>query len=188
MRNKVIYRIARISVFTAIALIMHYLEGMLPPLLVFAPGAKMGLSNVVTLAAIILLGYFDAFAVLIIRCLLASLFGNPFGLVYSLGGGITAYAVMALLYKFIFPHVSIIGISLAGAVVHNIIQTLIAATIVQQISLIVILPMMLVASVIAGLFVGLVVYFLVRYLPLNLFQNNTPPPSKTDLDKIFTEK
>jgi heptaprenyl diphosphate synthase len=188
MRNKVLLRIARISLFTAIALIMHYLEGMLPPLLAFAPGSKMGLSNVVTLAAIIFLGYFDAFAVLIIRCFLASLFGNVFGLVYSLGGGICAFTIMSLLYRFASPKVSLMGISVAGAIVHNIIQTLIAATIVQQINLILILPLMLVASVIAGVFVGIVVYFLVKYLPLNLFWDNKTTPSEEQIKKIFEEK
>ena len=188
MRNKVLLRIARISMFTAVALIMHYLENLLPPLLAFAPGSKMGLSNVVTLAAIILLGYFDAFVILIIRCFLASLFGNVFGLVYSLGGGICAFIVMSLLYRFTSPKVSLIGISVAGAVVHNIIQTIIAASIVQQINIILILPLMLVASIIAGVFVGLVVYFLVKNLPLNLFTDNAVPSSEADIDKIFKEK
>lgn len=187
MRNKVLLRIAKISLFTAIALIMHYLESMLPPLLAFAPGSKMGLSNVVTLAAIIFLGYFDAFIVLIVRCFLGSLFGNVFGLIYSLSGGTCAFIVMSLLYRFLCPKVSLVGISVAGAVMHNIVQTIIAASIAQQINLILILPFMLVASIIAGVFVGLVVYFLVKYLPLNLFIDNNQV-SKSDIDKIFNQK
>lgn len=187
MRNKFLLKIARISVFTAVALVMHYLESMLPPLLAFAPGSKIGLSNIITLSAIIFLGYLDAFVVLIIRCFLASLFGNVFGLIYSLGGGICAFAVMSLMYRFLSPKISIIGISVSGAVVHNIIQTLIAATIVQQINIVIILPLMLIASVIAGVFVGFVVYFLVKYLPLNLFASNNPNISKEQINKIFGE-
>jgi heptaprenyl diphosphate synthase len=190
MRNKLLLRLARISVFTAAALVMHYLESLLPPLLAFAPGSKMGLSNIITLSAIIFLGYFDAFAVLVIRCVLASLFGNVFGLVYSLSGGVCAFAVMALLYRFLCPKISLIGISVSGAVIHNIVQTLIAAAIVRQINLVIILPMMLVASIIAGVFVGIVVYFLVKYLPLSLFVDNSDNSniSKDQVDNIFGEK
>mgnify|MGYP001229412677 CR=1 FL=1 len=188
MRNKFLLRLTRISVFTAVALVMHYLEGLLPPLLAFAPGSKIGLSNIITLSAIIFLGYFDAFAVLIVRCVLASVFGNVFGLIYSLGGGICAFAVMSLLYRFACPKISVIGISVLGAVAHNITQTFIAAAIVQQINLIIILPLMLIASVIAGVFVGIVVYFLVKYLPLNLFiDNNNTNLSKEQINKIFEE-
>lgn len=187
MRNKFLLRLTRISVFTAVALVMHYLESLLPPLLAFAPGSKIGLSNIITLSAIIFLGYFDAFAVLIVRCVLASVFGNVFGLIYSLGGGICAFAVMSLLYRFACPKISVIGISVLGAVAHNITQTFIAAAIVQQINLIIILPLMLIASVIAGVFVGIVVYFLVKYLPLNLFIDNNTNLSKEQINKIFEE-
>ena len=189
MRNKFLLRIARISVFSAAALVMHYLESLLPPLLAFAPGSKMGLSNIITLAAIIFLGYFDAFVVLVIRCVLASLFGNVFGLVYSLGGGVCAFIVMSLLYRFLCPKISLVAISVSGAVAHNVVQTLIAAAIVRQINLIIILPMMLAASIIAGVFVGIVVYFLVKYLPLSLFVDSSNSNlSKEQINKIFEEK
>ncbi|HEY8423610.1 MAG TPA: Gx transporter family protein [Clostridia bacterium] len=187
MRNKFLLRLARISVFTAAALVMHYLESLLPPLLAFAPGSKMGLSNIITLSAIIFLGYIDAFTILVIRCVLGSLFGNVFGLVYSLGGGVCAFIVMSLMYKFLCPKISIVGISVSGAVVHNIIQTLIAAAIVRQINLVIILPAMLIASIIAGVFVGFVVYFLVKYLPLSLFIDNSGV-TKEQINKIFEEK
>lgn len=187
MRNKTfLIRITRIGVFTAMALIMHFVESMLPPLLAFAPGAKIGLSNVVTLAAIILLGYFDAAVVLFVRCLLASLYGgNLFGLVYSLSGGLSAYIFMVVMYALVYPKISLVGISLGGAVIHNVVQTLLAAAIVRQINLVLILPLMLTASCAAGILIGLTVHYLIKYLPVNsLFKDTKQPPPK-DIDRLF---
>lgn len=191
MKNKLLYRIARIGIFTSIALVMHYLESLLPPILVFAPGAKMGLANVVTLTALILLGYVDTFVIVVVRCGLSALYSsNPFSVVYSLGGGLAAYAVMALLYKFASPKISITAISLSGAVTHNVVQTLIASAIVEQINLILMIPLMLSASLIAGLFIGLVAHYIIKCLPLSLFTKfNTANASgsSTYEDSIFND-
>lgn len=162
-------RIVRLALFTAVALIMSLVESALPPLLAFAPGAKMGLSNVVTVLAFILLGYSDAYIVLVLRCVLGSVFGgNIAALMYSLPAGLISLTVQILLYRFLFPKVSLMGISFCGAVLHNVVQITVACLIAST-NLFALLPLMLLASVIAGLFVGIVAYFVIRYLPKSVY-------------------
>ncbi len=166
MRTK---RITRIALFTAVALLLNLLESLLPPLLPYAPGAKMGLGNVVTLTALILLGYTDAYLILLLRCFLGSVYGgNLTALLYSVPAGIAALTVQLLLYHFLYRFVSIMGISFLGAVVHNAVQVAVASAMVG-VNLSLMLPFMLLASIIAGLFVGITAFFLVKYMPPKVY-------------------
>lgn len=167
MRTK---RITRIALFTAAALLLNLVESLLPPLLPYAPGAKIGLSNLVTLTALILLGYTDAYIVLLLRCLLGSIFGgNVSALLYSVPAGVCSLSVQALLYRFAWRRVSIMGISFAGAVTHNAVQVAVASLTVQT-NLILMLPFMLGASIVAGLFVGITTFLTVKYLPKSVYR------------------
>lgn len=83
-------RAATAGLLTALALALGYLEHLLPlQLLVPLPGIKLGLSNIVTLFALIALGKRYAFSILLARCLLQGmLFGSVPSLAFSLSGGI----------------------------------------------------------------------------------------------------
>lgn len=158
-------RLTRTALFAAIALIVFMVENAFPPLMAFAPGAKLGLSNAVILSALILLGYTDAFMVLLVKVLLGSVFsGNVSALLYSMPAALLSYATMAILYRFVFDKISIPSISLLSAVVFNGVQLGVAGYI-AGVNLAGILPVMLLASVIAGLIVGMTSWLLVRYLP-----------------------
>lgn len=158
-------RIAYLGLFTAAALVMHVIESSLPPLLAFAPGAKMGLSNVVSLVALFILGASDAFIALILRCLLGAVFGgNIWSLAYSLPAGIVSLTAETILIKFVFPRVSLVSVSFIGALCHNAVQ-LAVASVTVGVNLLPVLPLMLLASVVAGLFVGFAAYFCVKYIP-----------------------
>jgi heptaprenyl diphosphate synthase len=162
-------RIAYLSLLTAIALVLHVLENALPPLLSFAPGAKMGLSNVVSLIALFLLGVPDAYAILIVRCVLGAVFGgNLWSLTYALPAGIISLSVQVLLVKMVFPTLSLTAISFIGALIHNVVQ-LIIASITVKVNLLTVLPLTMLASVIAGLFVGLTAYFSLKALPSKFY-------------------
>lgn len=157
------------ALFTTAALLLHLVEALLPPILPFAPGAKMGLSNVVTLLAMILLSYTDAYLVLLLRCFLGSVFaGNVSSLLYSLPAGVISLTVQLLLYHFLYRFLSLMSISFAGATVHNAVQVAVASFTVQT-NLSLMLPFMLLASVIAGLFVGIVAFFVIKYLPKKFY-------------------
>ncbi|MDR3021816.1 MAG: Gx transporter family protein [Clostridiales bacterium] len=161
----------RISLFVAIALIMFLLESLIPPIFAFAPGAKLGLANVVSLCALILLGIIDAFLVVIIRCLLASFFtGNVVALMYSLPSSLAALTTMTILYVFVFDKISLMCISFVSALVFNFVQLCIASVVVANAHVLFMFPLMFLASAGAGIFVGLVSYYFVRHLPSSVYR------------------
>ncbi len=162
-------RITKIALFTAAALMLNLIESMLPPFMPYAPGAKIGLSNLITLVALVLLGAGDAYLILLLRCFLGSVFaGNVTSLMYSLPAGVISLAIQLLLYRFLFKIISIPCISLLGAIAHNAVQVAVASIIVK-VNLSVMLAPMLVASIIAGIAVGIAAFLIIKYLPKKLF-------------------
>ena len=157
--------IARLSLFTALALIMALVENALPPLFWFAPGAKLGLSNLISLVALFTDGIAGGYVVLIVRIMLASIFGgNFFSLVYSIPAGLISFTIQVFLAKFLMKRISVVTISIIGGVVHNLIQTLIAS-LITGVNLYSLTIYTLPAGFIAGLFVGIVAYFILKRLP-----------------------
>lgn len=162
-------RLVRISLFTAIALILSLVENMMPPLLSFAPGAKLGLSNVVSLIALVILGYSDAYIILFARVLLGAIFGgNISSIMYSLPSGLASLTLELVLYHFCIKQLSLMSISFFGASVHNIVQLSVASLVVGT-NLMATLPLMLIASIIAGLFVGICSYLTIKFLPRGVY-------------------
>ena len=105
------------AVLAALALALSYLESFFPPLLPL-PGVKLGLANIVTVYALYALGASSALAILVVRCLLGSLFaGNASALLFSLLGGLAAMLVMIALHA--LPRLSVYGVSVGGAAAHN---------------------------------------------------------------------
>ena len=157
--------LVRISLFTALALRMALVESALPPLFWFAPGTKLGLSNLLSLIALFTDGVLGGYIVLIVRILLASVFGgNFFSLVYSLPAGLLSYTVQVLLVKFLYKKIGVVSVSVVGGMLHNLIQTLIAS-IITGVNLSALLIYSLPVGFVAGLFVGVTAYFTLKHLP-----------------------
>ena len=69
--------LCRLALLTGVALVLSYLEGLLPPV-VPLPGVKLGLANLVTLFLLYRVGVAEAALVLAARILLSSLlFATP---------------------------------------------------------------------------------------------------------------
>ena len=149
-------RLVLIALLTALALALQLIERSITfPILV--PGVKLGLANVISLLAILLLGLKDAFLIVILRCLLGALFGgNPISFLFSVTGGLLSTLFMGLLWKKFFKYISIINISLVGAVCHNIGQLLIASIIVKDLRIYIYLPVLLVSGLITGYITGVI--------------------------------
>lgn len=84
----------------AYSLVLYFIESMLPGLYFIAPGAKLGLTNIITLSMLYIMGFGDAFAVIVIRILLSSIFGGGMSaFMYSISGGIMSLVAMYLMKK-----------------------------------------------------------------------------------------
>ena len=125
MKSKVAY----FGVFTTLALIFSYVETLIP-IQFGIPGVKLGLANLIIVIALYRMKLSEAYLLSIVRVLLAGfIFGNYFSIIYSLAGGLLSLTVMALLRK--KGGFSVIGVSIAGGVFHNIGQLIIASVIVE---------------------------------------------------------
>lgn len=161
-------RIATLSILTALGLIMFMIESLFPPL--FIPGAKMGLGNIFTLLTLIILSPVDAIILVILRTVLGSFFvGSMSTLIYSLSAGIVSVLISIVLVKFTFPRVSIIAISVCGAVAHNLTQNIVFCLISQTPKMFAYMPYLALLGVVAGVIVGFAVYLIVKFIPMSTF-------------------
>jgi len=163
-RNTTTFKITLCAVLTAFALITFVLEGLFPPL--FLPGARMGISNVFILLTAIILGYKYGYAVLIVKTVLGSLFaGNVSAVMYSLPSGAIALALELILLHFC-KNVSIISVSVLGAVVNATGQNLVFCLVTGATEYLAFLPYLSLISIVSGIIVGFTVYLAVKKLPI----------------------
>ncbi|SMP61516.1 Gx transporter family protein [Anoxynatronum buryatiense] len=157
--------IARMSLLTAVALVLGYFERFIP-LTATMPGIKLGLGNTVLLYAIYMMSNRHAFGLMVLKVVLSGLlFAGLGGAMYSFAGGLLSLVVMLLLKR--VQGISILGISVAGAVFHNVGQLAMAATVVQTRSLVLYFPVLLVAGVVTGIMTGLVAKYVLKGLHVN---------------------
>ena len=92
------------------------------------PGVKLGLANIITVVVIVYFGFREALTVVVVRCVLTSFFGGGGWMFFffSAAGGILSTMIMSILYKTGRNKFSLTGISIAGAITHNIGQLLVA--------------------------------------------------------------
>ena len=141
------------------SLILYILETYIPnPFIVFFPGAKLGLTNIITLVSLLIFGFKETFIIVTVRVILSSIFAGPMSyLLFSIGGAYLSLIVMFLVNK--IKGFSVIGVSIAGAIAHNMGQLLVASILVENFLMITYLPFMLATSLVTGLFVGIVSLF-----------------------------
>jgi len=146
----------------ALAFTLSFLETLIP-INIGVPGVKIGLANMVVLAALYLLDKRAAFAISMIRILISGLlFTGAFSLLYSFTGGILSFFVMLLAMK--SKRLSILGVSVLGGAVHNIGQIIVAAIVMQTPRIVYYLPVLLISGAIAGIAVGVVSKIVVERL------------------------
>ena len=155
-------RLVLLAMLTAVAMILSYVESLLPS--VGIPGVKMGLANIPVIFALFRFGWKEAAALSLVRVVLVSLlFGSVGAMLYSLAGAVLSLAVMALLRR--IDRFSTVGISVAGGVAHNAGQILMAMLILQTKQLLGYLPVLAVSGIAGGVLTGLAAALLIRRIP-----------------------
>ena len=146
-------RLARYALLTALAMALSWLESLVPLAGVVPPGVKLGLTNLVVIFALYRMSLRDAAVISLIRVVLVAFtFGNSYSFAYSLSGAALSLAVMALLKR--SGKFSLLGVSVAGGVSHNIAQVLVAMAVMETSRLAWYLPVLLVSGIAAGVCVG----------------------------------
>lgn len=155
-KNKNLTRkIALTGIMCALALALSYLETLIPAYPGFPPGAKPGLSNIVTMFMAGSAGPLYAFFITVIKGLFAGVTRGFTAMMMSLSGGILSTAAACLLFRFAKNKLGYIGISIVCAVCHNIGQLAAACIISGTASLVVGYgPLLLIFAVVTGLLTG----------------------------------
>ena len=162
-------RVAVLGVLLAAASIVFIVESLVPPLLPFAPYVKIGLANCFVLFVIIYFGFAEGVIFLVVKNAISALWSfSSFVFVFNVAGSFAAFLVMALLYRVAFPKVSLVAVSIAGAVCSNIARTCLASLLRETPSLYVQLPFVCAFSVLAGILVGVLTVLSIKHLPERL--------------------
>jgi len=159
------FRIVFIGLLVSQALALYTIESMIPVPFI-APGAKLGLANLITVIALYTLNNKkDVFLIIILRLLLSTMFGgNLSTFMYGAAGAILSYLVMTCAKALGKDKLSIIGVSAAGALFHNVGQLIVASAIVQNIAIMLYLPILSIAGVGTGIFIGITANFIVEHM------------------------
>ena len=153
-------KLTTLGLSVALALILSYVESLLPPL-VAVPGVKVGLPNVVILFLFYRYGWKEAGTVSLVRLLLtAALFTGFAAFLYGLSGAALSLLGSALLKR--TDRFSPLGISVAGGVLHNLGQIAMAALVLDSGYIFAYLPILLLSGTVAGALVGLLAAILLR--------------------------
>ena len=157
--------LARFGLLIALALILSYLESLLP-LSFGVPGIKLGLPNLVVIFALYRLSPRAAAVISVLRVLLVSvLFGSVLSLAYSAAGAVMSFLIMWGLKR--SGKFSCTGVSVAGALAHNAGQILAAALLLETSRLTWYLPVLCISGTVAGICIGLLSAVLVRRIKLS---------------------
>ena len=147
--------LVRLALLSALALALSVLEGIFTPIL--PPGAKAGISNIVTMYAALSLGLPSALAVAVIKAFFAFVTRGVIAFGMSGVGGIFSATVLYVLFRFAKNKMGTLGISIAGAAVHNAAQGLFALLIFGK-AVLAYLPVLVILSLPAGALTGAIMH------------------------------
>ena len=157
-------RVALSGLLTALMLILGYVENMIP-ITAAVPGIKLGLSNSVLLYALYMMGPVQTLILMVVKVILSGfMFGGVFAMLYSFAGGLLSVLAMMAFKR--IKGVSTIGVSVMGAVFHNVGQVLVAVWVTKAVALLTTyLPMVLLLSgVVTGILTGLIAQMVMKHL------------------------
>ena len=154
MMNRNVKKLTFLALAASVALILSYVEALLPPLFAAVPGIKAGLPNIVIIFLLYRFGLKDAATVSLVRMLLVTLlFGNPMMLLYSLAGAFLSLSLMTLCKKADF--LSPVGVSIVGGVAHNLGQILVAICVLETVEIGYYMIVLAISGSLAGILIGL---------------------------------
>ena len=177
--NSKVKELALRAMLVALCFVLSFVESRIPAFIA-VPGIKLGITNLVVLVALYMLGWKDAFTINIIRIVLAGLtFGSLMSMWYSLAGGMLATLGMIFL-KYALD-AKIVTVSVSGALLHNLGQIAVAMIILRTDALFYYLVVLWISGAVAGVIIGIL-----GYLVLNRIMK-IPKNDKEDNDSYRKE-
>lgn len=155
---------AFLGLCTALALVLAYVEAIMPPIVTAIPGVKVGLPNIVIIFMLYRFGAKHAALVSFVRVLaVALLFGNAMGFAYSVAGAVLSLLGMMLLKKLNF--LSVIGVSVVGGVLHNLGQIIMAIILLRTAEIGFYMIVLALTGTVAGVLIGIAGGLMIKRVP-----------------------
>ena len=153
--------VATLGIATTLALVLSYVESLFPPLWAAVPAIKMGLPNIVIVFLLYRTSPKWAIAVSLLRVfLVAFLFGSAMTLAYSTAGALLSILTMMGLKH--TQHFTPVGVSVAGAVMHNVGQILVAVWLLRTVEIGYYLIVLTITGTLAGILIGLLGSYVIK--------------------------
>ncbi|API87933.1 heptaprenyl diphosphate synthase [Marinilactibacillus sp. 15R] len=174
--QKMIY----IALLAAQAVVLSLVERMIPSPFAFAPGAKLGIGNLITIIAIYTLPFKDSFTVVWMRLLMTTLLGGTLStFLYSCVGALLSYIGMLVIKLLGSNKVSVIGVSATGGILHNLGQLIVASTIAQSWTVLLYLPILSFMGILAGVANGIIANYMMAHINTLKFFRKSQLKDKT---------
>ena len=155
-------KITTLAILASLAMVLSFVETLLPPIYAAVPGIKIGLANIINVFLLYKFSVKDTAIVTLIRVLVVSmLFSNFMTLAYSLAGAVLSITIMALLKK--TNRFSTVGVSIAGGVFHNLGQIIVAIFITATIEIGYYMIFLCISGVLSGMLIGILGALVLKY-------------------------
>ena len=155
-------KIAFCGVMTALAIVFGYVEHLVPfPIGIY--GIKLGLANLVVVVMLYSFNWYTALSINLLRIFISFLlFGSATSFLYSLIGGILSFFIMLLIKSLKKPSFSAVGVSICGAVFHNLGQLLAAIFLLDELRIAFYLPVLIIVGAITGTLIGITATYILK--------------------------
>ena len=150
-------KFTRLSLMLALSVVLNLIESVIPIFSGYIPGLKLGLANIIIIVVLYKYTFKEVLYISVLRVFLVGILRTGIFSVaffFSLGGALLSAVIMIIFKK--FSKLSIIGISIMGSLFHSIGQILVSIIIIENTSMIYLLPWLLLFSIPTGIITGLI--------------------------------
>lgn len=169
-------KIALWGMIGALALTVSFIESCFE-LPFLPPGAKLGLANIITMAAAACWGWGGALYIAFIKSLFALFTRGATAFLLSTAGGLTSAIVIVLCLKAKHCPFSYIGIGILSALTHNAAQLAAACFLTGTSALLYYAPVLIICALLFGSVTGILLKILLPVLQ-RILQKGTLPSRK----------
>lgn len=162
MRNEKIKRITFTALMTAMAVVLSFVESLLPTAYFMPPGSKLGLSNIPVMFSASKLSVAETLLIVVAKSTFVFITRGFTAFCMSLAGGILSGLCMIFIFRKT-KGFGYMGIGVLSALCHNAGQLIVSFFLVQTTAIIGYAPVLLVASVFTGILTGTVLKISMPY-------------------------
>ena len=163
-RSRKVKRLALMGLLFALAMALSFLESLLPALPMLPPGIRLGLSNIVTMYALFVLGPVSGYTIAVLKALFVLLTRGAVAAAMSASGGIASVTVMLLFSLLPGIRRQYLLLSVFGGAAHNVGQLVMARFIINNQYVWYYFPVLLAAGLLMGAITGMALRVVLPYL------------------------